>query len=139
VERHHLEMAKRNIEERFIVAAPMEKFAALVWFLKRLYGWPTHRAVFRIHNETPDRPKLETISETTRKRLEALNQYDIELYEWAKERFAKQIEPLEPDFSREVRRFEILNHSFRLILRLTPRPIHATMKHLLLSPRAMQS
>jgi Sulfotransferase family len=76
VERHHLEMAKRNIEERFIVAAPMEKFAALVWFLKRLYGWPTHGAVFRIHNETPDRPKLETISETTRKRLEALNQYD---------------------------------------------------------------
>jgi hypothetical protein len=65
----------------------------------------------------PDRPKLETISETTRKRLKALNQYDIELYEWVKERFAKQIEPLEPNFSRL---FEMLNCSFRLILRLTP-------------------
>jgi hypothetical protein len=70
---------------------------------------------------------LETISETTRKRLKALNQYDIELYEWVKERFAKQIEPLEPNFSREVRLFEMLNCSFRLILRLTPRSIHARM------------
>ena len=87
----------------------------------------------------PDRPKLETISETTWKRLKALNQYDIELYEWVKERFAKQTNPLEPDFSREVRRFEMLNCSFRLILRLTPRPIHETIKHLLLSPQAMQS
>ena len=78
-------------------------------------------------------------SETTRKRLKALNQYDIELYEWVKERFAKQIEPLEPNFSREVRLFEMLNCSFRLILRLTPRSIHARMKHLLLSPHEMQS
>jgi hypothetical protein len=74
------------------------------------------------HNETPDRPKLEAISETTRKRLETSNQYDIELYEWVKERFAKQIEPLEPDFSRELRRFEMLNRSFRRICRLTPPP-----------------
>jgi hypothetical protein len=139
VERRHLEMAKRNIEERFIVAAPMEKFTALVWFLKRLYGWPTHGVFFRILNETPKRPRLDAVSETTRKRLETSNQYDIELYEWVKERFAKQTNPLEPDFSREVRRFEMLNCSFRLILRLTPRPIHETIKHLLLSPQAMQS
>jgi hypothetical protein len=134
----HLEMAKRNIEERFLVAAPMEKFTALVWFLKRLYGWPIHRAVFRIHNESPARPKLDAMSETTRKRLERLNQYDIELYKWVKERFAKQIELLEPNFSREVRLFDLLNCSFRRIRRVNPRPIHATMKHLLLSPQAMQ-
>jgi hypothetical protein len=139
VERRHLDMAKRNIEERFIVAAPMEKFTALVWFLKRLYVWPIHRVFFQILNETPKRPRLDAISETTRKRLETLNQYDIELYEWVKERFAAQIQPLEPDFSREVRLFEMLNRSVRRIRRLTPRPIHATMKHLLLSRQAMQS
>jgi len=33
-------MAKRNIEERFIVAAPIEEYTALGWFLKRLFGWP---------------------------------------------------------------------------------------------------
>ena len=46
VERRHLEMAKRNIEERFIVAAALEQFAALVWFFKRLL-WlaPTPRPI----------------------------------------------------------------------------------------------
>jgi hypothetical protein len=111
VERRHLEMAKRNIEERFIVAAPLEKYSALVWFLKRLYGWPLHRVLFQIRNETPNRPKVEAVSEATRKRLETLNQYDTELYNWVKARFAKQIEPLEPDFSREVRLFDMLNRS----------------------------
>ena len=33
-------MAMHNIEERFIVAAALEQFTALVWFFKRLYGWP---------------------------------------------------------------------------------------------------
>jgi hypothetical protein len=48
------------------------------------------------------------------------------------------LEPLEPDFSREVRRFEILNHSVRRIRQLTPRPIQRTIKHLLLSTQTMQ-
>jgi hypothetical protein len=107
VKRLHLEIAKRNIEERFITAAPLEQFTALVWFLKRLYGWPLDRVLFRIRNKTENRPGVEDVSEATRKRLETLNQYDIELCEWVKARFAKQIEPLEPYFSREVRRFEL--------------------------------
>jgi hypothetical protein len=43
-----LGVSLRNIEERFIVAAPLEKYSALVWFLKRLYGWPLHRVLFQI-------------------------------------------------------------------------------------------
>jgi Sulfotransferase family len=138
VRRRHLEMAKRNIEERFLVAAPLEKFTHLVWFLKRLYGWPTHLAVFRRHNETPVRPPAHAVSESTRSRLETLNRYDIELYEWVKDRFMKQIEPLEPDFSREVRWFEMLNCSFRCVRQFTPQPIHAAMKRLLVQGTAMQ-
>jgi hypothetical protein len=113
VKRLHLEIAKRNIEERFIVAAPLEQFTALVWFLKRLYGWPLDRVLFRIRNKTANRARVEHVSEATRKRLETLNQYDIELYEWVKARFAKQIEPLEPNFSREVRRFELRNRGIQ--------------------------
>ncbi len=141
VERRHLDIAKRNIEESFLVAAPMEKYTALVWFLKRLYGWPIHRALHRIHHETTNRPTLDSISEKTRKRLERSNQYDIELHEWVKDRFAKQIEPLEPKFSREVRRFDMLNRSYRRIRRAIPQPIPAMVRHLLhllLSPQAMQ-
>ena len=69
VESRHLEMAKRNIEEKFIVAAPLEQFTALVWFFKRLYGWPRHRLLFMRRNEDagrkttadPGRPQLETV------------------------------------------------------------------------------
>jgi hypothetical protein len=129
VERRHLEMAKRNLEERFTVAAPTEQITALVWFLKRLYGWPLHRVFFEIRNDNLNRLKLEDVSVATRKRLEALNQYDVELYEWVRTRFAKQIEPLEPNFSREVRLFDMLNRSAQQILRLTPAPIKAMVKH----------
>jgi hypothetical protein len=133
VERRHLEMAKRNIEERFIAAAPLEEFVALVWFLKRLYGWPFHRILFRIHNENPNRPKLAAVSEATRKRLETLNQYDIEVYDWAKARFAKQIQSMEPHFSREVRRFDMLNRAVNRIHRLSPQSISG-LAHRLLFP-----
>lgn len=133
VERRHLEMAKRNIEERFIAAAPLEEFAALVWFLKRLYGWPFYWVLFRIHNENPNRPKLAAVSEATRKRLETFNKYDIELYDWVKARFAKQIQSMEPRFSREVRRFDMLNRAVNRIQRLSPQPIRG-LAHRLLFP-----
>jgi hypothetical protein len=135
VERRHLEMAKRNIEERFIVAAPMEKYSALVWFLKRLYGWPLHRVLFQIRNETVNRPKLEEVPEATRKRLETLNQYDMELYGWVKVRFAKQIEPLEPHFSREVRLFDMLNRLSQRVDRLIPVSIRNKARRLLFSSK----
>jgi hypothetical protein len=40
-------MAKRNIEERFVVAVPLERFTAPVWFFKRLYGWPLVNVIGR--------------------------------------------------------------------------------------------
>jgi Galactose-3-O-sulfotransferase len=133
VERRHLEMAKRNIEERFIAAAPLEEFSALVWFFKRLYGWPFYRVLFRIHNDNPNRPKLAAVSEATRKRLETLNQYDIEIYEWVKARFAKQIQSMEPHFSREVRRFDMLNRAAQRISGISPQAIRR-LAHRLLFP-----
>jgi len=88
--------------------------------------------LFRIDNETPNRPKLAAVSEATRKRLETLNQYDIEVFEWVKARFAKQIQSMEPHFSREVRRFDMLNRGVQRISRLSPQPIRRLAKRLLL-------
>ena len=73
--------------------------------------------------------------EATRKRLEAWNQYDIELYGWVKARFAKQIEPLEPRFSHEVRRYDMLNRGVQRISRLAPRPIRWLASRLLFSSK----
>ncbi len=120
VEQHHLEMAKRHIEERFITAAPLEAFTALVWFFKRLYGWPLRRTFFQIRNETPDRPRTEAVPERTRQRLREMNRYDAALYEWVKLRFAEQLRPLEPKFSRQVGRFEQMNRYAQRLRRLSP-------------------
>ena len=117
VEPRHLELAKHNIERRFIAAAALEQFTALIWFLKRLYGWPLHRVIFRRHNENAGRktaadegrPSLDLVSAAARQRLAEMNRYDMELYAWVRERFAQQIRPLEPRFSRDVRRFEMVN------------------------------
>ncbi len=122
VKRRHLELAKRNIEERFIVAAPMEQVTALIWFFKRLYNWPLHLVIFNKKNESAGsgRPTVDVVSAETRNRLKQMNQYDTELYDWVKTRFADQIAPLGPAFSQEVRRFEQLNELMRRIDRTLP-------------------
>ena len=89
VDRHHLELAKSNIEQHFIAAAALEQFTSLVWFFKRLYGWPVHRVLFRRQKADTGRPPLEEVSAATRRRLAEMNQYDIELYEWVRDRFAR--------------------------------------------------
>jgi hypothetical protein len=139
VGRHHLDLAKRNIEERFIVAAPLEAFTALVWFLKRLYDWPLHRTFFQIRNETPDRPRTEAVPEATRNRLLELNRYDSELYAWIKTRFAEQVRPLEPEFSRQVRWFERMNGYTQQLCRLSPRGVQNIGRRLLFSVRLRRS
>jgi hypothetical protein len=73
------------------------------------------------------------VSEATRKRLETLNQYDIEIYEWVKARFAKQIQSMEPYFSREVRRFDMLNRAAQRISGISPQAIRR-LAHRLLFP-----
>jgi hypothetical protein len=49
-----------------------------------------------------------------------------------KARFAKQIQSMEPHFSREVRRFDMLNRGVQRISRLSPQPIRRLAKRLLL-------
>jgi hypothetical protein len=129
VERLHLEMAKQNIEERFVVAATLEQFTALVWYLRRLYGWPVRRVLFRRMNENGSRPGLEVVPAATRQRLEALNRYDIELHEWVKARFTKQVAPLEPDFSREVREFDALIGYYQRIDQLLGAPVRGAKRY----------
>ncbi|HLH97114.1 MAG TPA: sulfotransferase family 2 domain-containing protein [Xanthobacteraceae bacterium] len=137
VERRHLEMAKKNIEDRFIVAAPLEQFSALVWFFKRLYGVPMHRMFYQVRNETPGRQKAESVSEATRKRLRAWNSYDLELYEWVRQRFSAQIAPLEPQFSREVARFNAMNRLVQRLGRLSPQLVRKRVRSLLFKPAAL--
>lgn len=121
VERRHLDLAKRNIEDRFITAAPLESFTTLLMMLRRIYGWRLQQLLFVKHNVGAARPfKTEPISAASRRRLEDSNRYDTELYEWAKTRFAEQMRSFEPELSRDRARFELLNAATQRLDRTVP-------------------
>jgi hypothetical protein len=109
VEPRHLAMAKRNIEERFLVAGTLEQFAELTWYLKRVYGWPVSRCFYDKRRENSSRPRIDQVSVQTQRRLEKSNQFDTELYHWVNSRFVAQLSALQPEFGAQVRRFTKLN------------------------------
>jgi hypothetical protein len=113
VEGHHLDVAKRNVEEYFLTAAPYEEFATLVVLLKRLYGWKLRRCLFERQNVTPNRPRVADLQAATRRRIEDCNRHDMALYEWTKARFADQVRTLEPQIFLDRLLFNIVNNSWQ--------------------------
>jgi len=118
VERRHLDIAKKNIKEHFVAAAPLEEFDTLVLMLRRICGWPFHRVIYKVHNETTGRPRLTECAAAIRRRLEALNPHDLELYEWVKARFSDQVAALGPEFLLERRCFSIINPALQRLERI---------------------
>jgi hypothetical protein len=123
VERRHLDMAKRNIEERFLIAAPLKQFAAAVWYLKRLYAMPLRSCFYAVRRENMTRPALEAVSSSARSRLTEWNRYDLELYDWVEARFANQLAPMQPEFDRQVRQFAAANSLAQRVNSTMPRGI----------------
>ncbi|HVM80322.1 MAG TPA: sulfotransferase domain-containing protein [Stellaceae bacterium] len=114
VEERHLEMAKRNIEKYFLAAAPLEDFAALVLYLRRIYGWRWTGMLYDEINPTKDRLTVGEIPAATQRRIEALNRFDAALYDWAKTRFRLQIDALGASFARELSMFRAINSAIRI-------------------------
>jgi sulfotransferase famil protein len=128
VERRHLDMAKRNIEERFLIAAPLKQFAAVVWYLKRLYAMPLRSCFYAKRRENMTRPALEEVSTSARRRLAEWNRYDLELYDWVEARFANQLAPMQPEFDRQVRQFAAANALALLVDSTMPRGVRDILR-----------
>jgi hypothetical protein len=109
VKRHHLEQAKRNIEEHFLVAAPLENILDCALILKTIYGWPMRRLYNEYKNRTMNRPRAAEIPARLIDVIRQCNRYDLELCEWVRARFAEQRKSFEPHLSREVRCLRITN------------------------------
>jgi hypothetical protein len=136
VEPRHLELAKRNIEQHFIAAAPLESFASLLLVLRAMYGWKLRQFLSVRRNVGADGSSgTEPISAASRRRLEETNRYDVKLYDWVKARFAEQTRVLEPELSRDLRLFEFLNEflntAAQTVRRTTPDRIARSIGHLL--------
>jgi hypothetical protein len=132
VEPRHVELAKRNIEQHFIAAAPVEAFNSLLLVLRALYGWKLRQILFVRHNiGNEGAAPIEPVSTASRRRLKEMNRYDTQLYDWVKVRFAEQTRAMEPELSRDLRRFEILNAAAQRVRRTTPDLVARPIGHLL--------
>lgn len=111
VEARHLEMAKRNIEDNFLAIAPLERITELALLLRRIYGWPMRRLQTEYKNPTRERPRAGKIPPRILRIIEERNAHDIALYEWVCERFAEQRALYEPELSRDLRVFGLVNRA----------------------------
>src|ERR1700733_11163050 len=111
VEARHLEMAKRSVEENFLSIAPLEQLTELAMLLRRVYGWPMRRLQTEYKNPTKERPRAPEIAPRLLRIIEDNNVHDIELYEWARKRFAEQRKLYEPELSRDLQVFSVVNRA----------------------------
>jgi hypothetical protein len=109
VERRHLEQAKRNIEELFLAAAPIEQLTELGLLVRLVYGWPMRRLQTEYKNRTKTRPRSNIISARLIRIIEECNCHELELYEWVRQRFAEQRKLFEPELSRDHRIYTLIN------------------------------
>jgi hypothetical protein len=103
VELRHLEEAKRNINEYFLAAAPLERMAELALMIRRIYGWPMRRLLTEYKNKTRRRLRVRDFSPRVSRMIEECNAYDLELYDWVGKHFARQSQFFEPQLSRDRR------------------------------------
>jgi hypothetical protein len=103
-----LERAKRNIEERFLLAGTLEHFDETVLLLRDKLGWrrpPFHDR----RNEAKRRPDVRTVPSDIRRMIEARNELDIELHRFVQERLDEEVRRAGALFPWRVRAFSALN------------------------------
>jgi hypothetical protein len=109
VERRHLEVAKRNVDEHFLAIAPVEQMTDLGLLIRRIYGWPMRRLHNEYKNATKDRPSLADIPPRLIQIIEDCNSHDMELYEWISRRFAEQKRRFDRELSLDRRVYAMIN------------------------------
>jgi Galactose-3-O-sulfotransferase len=104
------ESAKRNIEEHFAVVGLTEWFDESLLLMRRAFGWRNvHYVPANVSRRSRSSREVDT---RTRRVIEELNQLDVELYEWTRERVGLTIEA-ESDLDEELRRFRAVNILYR--------------------------
>ncbi|HEX3505305.1 MAG TPA: sulfotransferase family 2 domain-containing protein [Xanthobacteraceae bacterium] len=135
VEAHHLAMAKRNVEERFLSIAPLEQITELALLLRRIYGWPMRRLQTEYKNPTRERPRAPNISPRLLRIIEERNAHDIELHEWVCQRFAVQRALYEPGLSRDRHVFALVNRALTTAGEILPWTLRKRLAQILFYAR----
>lgn len=107
-----LETAKANLQDHFAAVGLTDSFDESLVLFKRLLGWGNICYVRR--NVTRDRPSKEEIPGETIRVIEKFNEFDLQLYGFAKERFEDVIARRESSFRNELRAFNVVNNAYSI-------------------------
>jgi hypothetical protein len=106
----HLQKAKENLRHIKVIGLT-EQFDVSLLLLARAFGW--NQLFYTRQNVTVKRPSLKILSPETMAAVQAANQLDMELYDYAGALFTEQIRQLGPEFARTVNRFRFNNRFIR--------------------------
>jgi hypothetical protein len=125
-----LEQAKLNLKQNIEVVGLLEQFDQTLILLKRNLGWKVFPYVK--HNVTKNRSQAENIPTSTLELIRSLNQFDIQLYDYAKELFAASVLQQGDGFQEEVAELSRNNDSasFKIYFTLSSTYHRLTHKYL---------
>jgi hypothetical protein len=105
-----LQAAKTNLHHYFAAVGLSEKFDESLLLFRRLFGW---RNIFYLpQNVTEGRPLRQQITTDALGAIQSNNRFDLELYDFAKQRFGQLVAEEGPAFQAEVHAFAILNRAY---------------------------
>ncbi len=107
-----LELAKKNLKEHFKVIGLAERFDESLFLFNKTLGWKI--PLYDKNNVSKNRPSKKTVSNDTLSLIEKENEFDIQLYEYAKEVFEELINQQSTSFEREVEEFKEANESSKV-------------------------
>jgi len=128
-----LDAAKENLKDHVKVTGITERFDESLVLLNKLLGWkipPYNRG-----NVSKNRPVTRDISKEAIRSIEKLNEFDLQLYDYAKEVFEDLVRQQGSCFEREVNKLKVFNElskskPYFQISKFCSRVVHRTYKEL---------
>ena len=114
--RETLEKAKKNLREHFIVTGLTERFDETVMLIHKILGWPT--PYYRKQNVAAGKREKADLPSATLDTIHRFNEFDSELYNFARELFEEQIKRQGASFANEVEYFKVANANRQLQARI---------------------
>ncbi len=109
-----LEKAKANIEQYVPILGLTERFDEYMLLLARHQKWKL--PYYARMNENKVRERRDPVANDLIDTLREKNAYDIELYEWATQRFDRQVEEFGPTFASQLARYRARNNTYDLTI-----------------------
>ncbi|MCM3901921.1 MAG: sulfotransferase family 2 domain-containing protein [Pyrinomonadaceae bacterium] len=131
-----LAVAKKHLQDEITAFGLNERFDESLLLFKKRLGWK--HVFYSRRNVTRSRPRGTEVPDSVLDVIQKHNSLDLELYEFARQRFDETISALGPSFQDEVRRFQRINNIWarfdkgrHALRRSLPDPVKAGLKKVL--------